>query len=235
MPSDKPAPTKLLLGERSNKAPGEGSAEQILPSSTSRKLDELCPGWQDAFVVRNIWKDKEDDADAEDRIRQILEETDPDIVVTLGITASLAFGVKYHTDWLSWSEVHGLQVLKFPHTSGRNRSWNDKAFVEAAAKTLSELARTEDTADIVESASVPENVSESAPATSEAPKPVQVLTRSKSPQVPKDFEHSIKHRFYKVEKLHTAECSCGGWSASAPQKSGVESNAMKHLEDKKRK
>lgn len=234
----KPATTKLLLAERSNKAPGEGSAEQILPSSTSRKLDELCPGWQDAFVVRNIWKDKEDDAPANDRIKQILEETDPDVVVTLGITVSLALEVKYHSEWLSWSTVHGLPVLKFPHTSGRNRSWNDPQFVERASGALRAIATASDIDEfILATAGVEGDTEAPAPEQNESsadetvPRPAKTLVKAKTKRLPKDFVHEIKSRFYKVEKLYTGVCTCG-WSVSASKKRDTESNVEKHLEDK---
>lgn len=131
---------RLLLGERSNRKPGSGSESKILHGSTRTRLDGLYPGWEDAFTVRNVWKDKADERDGQDRIAHIIKVTNPDVIVMLGIQVSLLMDVPYETEWLDTVFAWGVPAIKFPHPSGRSRVWNDPEFTAQAKKVLAQAA-----------------------------------------------------------------------------------------------
>ena len=149
----------LLLGERSNRPAGYGSAMEMLPSSSRARLDRFYPGWQERLIFRNVWQDQADKREGKARVREILAETQPEYIISLGITVSLLLDVPYETSWLaettlsaslsacasasaSASPTSPVRVLKFPHPSGRARAWNDKEFEARAQEKFAQLAST---------------------------------------------------------------------------------------------
>lgn len=211
--------TVLILGERSNRPNEEGYDEVILSSTTVTRLDWCFKSWREAFVVRNVWDSKSDDRDGRERVLELLLESNPSIVVALGITVSMMLGQLQDVAWLAETEqnVEGfgsVKVVKFPHPSGRSRFWNNLELSEQARKTLTQLAEG--------SARVPQQTQ-------------RVVT---SPQPTSQAEqltsHEITIREFKVSKESVATCSCG-YSVAGRAKQTVEDEAAWHIEQKTKK
>lgn len=203
--------TRLLIGERSNKKPGQGDLNKILASPTRARLDLCHPTWEADFVTRNIWEDIEDTHNGKRRIQTILDEVEPDIIVTLGITVSLLLDVPQDTPWLCYTKYKGIPVLKFPHPSGRSRLWNDDAFAKKAAAELVQIATTGDTIALSKSRSA-------------------AAMKKPETKEPVPTEHIVSDiRHFKVENVYAAACSSCGWSITGPKKSQVEDDIDWHI------
>ncbi len=191
-----PRVKRLLLAERSNRAPGSGSDRKILHSSTRTRLDSLYAEWESAFTVRNIWRDKEDGRDPHERVEAIIAETNPDLIVALGVTVCQALDIPYETPWLSSVYAHGVPALKYPHPSGRSRVWNDPDFTELAAEAFAQAAEG------APSDLIPE------PAT-ENEHPCVRASLSAADRLP----CKMTTKFFKSYDEWSAVCDCG-WSCS---------------------
>lgn len=201
----------LLLAERSNRSDVEGSETSILHSPTRSRLDWCYPDWENAFVVRNVWSSKEDSRDGKERVREILREVQPDVVVSLGITVSLLLDIPYETPWLTATVSRGLRVVKFPHPSGRSRFWNDADDAEAAKKTLTGAAH-----GVLDFPTITRT--ERAEGTT-------------PPSRSRTVEHETTVKYLKVEKTYIGQCTCG-WAVASRTERGRDDEITFHMNGK---
>lgn len=234
----------LLLGERSNRLPDEGSAEQILESPTRSRLDALYPRWETACEVRNVWKNKTDDAEGKTRVLEILSEVQPTHIITLGITVSLLLDTPYPTPWLSTTPLPSSlyssytinssptppSVLKFPHPSPRARVWNDSEFSEQAQNAFTEFCET-GIVSIPEKSEKP-NESKKEKVSREAPTPLEFSGPSAGKKTGNPCE--VTEKYLKVSKEYIATCDCG-WAVAAPRQNQRDGEVQFHLERMKSK
>jgi hypothetical protein len=135
--------TRLILGHR----PSSGSHDKILESSTTRGLDRLMYDWRCHFEARNLFMSSEkghvqDVIDAWE-LDQWVRAYDYSVIVTLGqVVAETVSPELGRAPWLStavWRLRRNVTLLKLPHTSGRNRWYNDPDNVRRASEALKEI------------------------------------------------------------------------------------------------
>jgi uracil-DNA glycosylase len=125
----------LLLGESPAR---DGDPIRPLALRPAARIANLM-GWEtedpyaallERFDVANAIERREDaepwdPARARARVRALLAERRPRVLICLGRRAAAAAG--HDGDWYEWRDRPGRSVALAPHPSGRNHAWNDPA------------------------------------------------------------------------------------------------------------
>lgn len=119
--------TPIILGERPSKG---GPYRTIEPSSTTRQLDRLRPGWELEFKTMNVWPYAWCDEERVD-----VDALDAPIIVALGSNVLAELGL-FTGRWLEWQTRGDSYVLRMPHPSGVNRWYNDATNCRRASNAL---------------------------------------------------------------------------------------------------
>lgn len=111
--------------------------------SSTRMMEKLVPDWQDRASGLNAWPRATDWADGSpSAVKQILEQTECEVVIALGVFVQREMrmpkaAVPLETVTVTWPGRE-VRVLRFPHTSGRNRFWNTQSNIDRARAALEE-------------------------------------------------------------------------------------------------
>jgi len=131
-----PSARRIMLAESPNGAPTPFFGIEKSPSA--RRITQLVPDWRDHALGLNLWPDPSVQASAWSKIAR---ETRCAIVIALGGRVAARFGAG-NLEPLTWKTVETIgwfvDLLKFPHPSGRSRWWNRPGNTDRARKALVE-------------------------------------------------------------------------------------------------
>jgi hypothetical protein len=140
----------LIVGERAATDEAGGVFTLTPRSYTRQRLLRMFPTLFERYVTTNLWGNRADETDPRARAEQIVKlyhpTTDDEqmVIIALGSRVAHAFGVPAKAMWFEEfkTEIAGKSVVivKFPHTSGRNRNLNDGDFFAKASACLAKYA-----------------------------------------------------------------------------------------------